>query len=210
MRMIERNCCSPASFLSLLILLCYSCSLVYGFGMFHTVPQSKQRQQQQQTLTTTTTTTTTIKERTENKRIVVLSAVPKVFIDGEAGTTGLQVRDRLGSRNDIDVLSIPEDLRKDEDTRRKLINEADVVILCKCFSFPFEWMVQSGPNVWGEGGGGYFVSKPWRPLYSSNFGYTLWGCTKELLFLPYCCCCCYSVVCAAVPVCAAAVCFVGG
>ena len=55
----------------------------------------------------------------------------KVFIDGEAGTTGLQVRDRLGSRDDIEIISPPSELRKDEDTRKKFINEADAVILCE-------------------------------------------------------------------------------
>lgn len=60
-----------------------------------------------------------------------LSAAPKIFIDGEAGTTGLQVRERLGDRKDIEVLQIPTELRKDDATRRQFINEADVVILCK-------------------------------------------------------------------------------
>ena len=55
----------------------------------------------------------------------------KIFIDGEAGTTGLQVRDRLEKRDDIDIISAPNDLRKDEATRKRLINEADAVILCK-------------------------------------------------------------------------------
>ena len=60
-----------------------------------------------------------------------LHAKPKVFIDGEAGTTGLQVYERLGKRDDLDIISIPAELRKDADTRKKLINEADAVILCK-------------------------------------------------------------------------------
>lgn len=55
----------------------------------------------------------------------------KVFIDGEAGTTGLQVRGRIEARDDLEIISAPDDLRKDEDTRKKLINEADAVILCK-------------------------------------------------------------------------------
>lgn len=55
----------------------------------------------------------------------------KVFIDGEAGTTGLQVRDRLSTRDDLEIISPPSDLRKDEATRKKFINEADAVILCK-------------------------------------------------------------------------------
>ena len=56
----------------------------------------------------------------------------KVFIDGEAGTTGLQVRSRLEKRKDLEIISAPDDLRKDEETRKNLINEADAVILCKC------------------------------------------------------------------------------
>jgi len=62
---------------------------------------------------------------------VILSAEKrKVFIDGEAGTTGLQVRDRLGGRDDLEIISIPDDLRKDDSERKKYINEADAVILC--------------------------------------------------------------------------------
>lgn len=59
-----------------------------------------------------------------------LDMAKKVFIDGEAGTTGLQVRERLAKRDDIEIISPPSDLRKDEDTRKKFINDADVVILC--------------------------------------------------------------------------------
>ena len=60
-----------------------------------------------------------------------LAAKKTVFIDGEAGTTGIQVRDRISKRDDIEILSAPEGLRKDEATRKRLINEADAVILCK-------------------------------------------------------------------------------
>ena len=60
-----------------------------------------------------------------------LFAKPKIFIDGEAGTTGLQVRGRIEKRDDLEIISPPPELRKDDATRRKLINEADVVILCK-------------------------------------------------------------------------------
>ncbi len=54
----------------------------------------------------------------------------KIFIDGESGTTGLQIRDRLAGRRDIEVLSIAADKRKDQDERKRLLNAADVAILC--------------------------------------------------------------------------------
>lgn len=59
-----------------------------------------------------------------------LSAKKKIFIDGEAGTTGLQVRDRLANRDDLEIISISDELRKDVDERKRLINEADCIILC--------------------------------------------------------------------------------
>ncbi|KAL7547720.1 hypothetical protein ACHAWF_010995 [Thalassiosira exigua] len=59
-----------------------------------------------------------------------LFAKKKVFIDGEAGTTGLQVRDRLAAREDLEIVSISDELRKDVGERKRLINEADCVILC--------------------------------------------------------------------------------
>lgn len=54
----------------------------------------------------------------------------KVFIDGEAGTTGLRIYERLQTFDDIELLSIDPNLRKDSNERKKLINEADVVFLC--------------------------------------------------------------------------------
>jgi N-acetyl-gamma-glutamyl-phosphate reductase len=54
----------------------------------------------------------------------------RIFIDGEAGTTGLQLRDRLAGRRDIEILSIAPDRRKDPDERKRLLNAADVAILC--------------------------------------------------------------------------------
>lgn len=54
----------------------------------------------------------------------------KVFIDGKAGTTGLRIYERLGKRDDIQIISLSESLRKDVNARRDAINSADVVFLC--------------------------------------------------------------------------------
>jgi N-acetyl-gamma-glutamyl-phosphate reductase len=56
--------------------------------------------------------------------------VAKIFIDGEAGTTGLQIRERLAGRRDLEIVSIAQDKRKDQDERKRLLNLADVAILC--------------------------------------------------------------------------------
>jgi N-acetyl-gamma-glutamyl-phosphate reductase len=58
------------------------------------------------------------------------AAKKKVFIDGEAGTTGLQVRDRLAKRSDIEILSLTGDDRKDAKKRAAFLNAADAAILC--------------------------------------------------------------------------------
>ena len=54
----------------------------------------------------------------------------KVFIDGAAGTTGLEIRDRLAGRSDIELIAIPETRRKEASARAEALNAADAVILC--------------------------------------------------------------------------------
>ncbi|MCR4739599.1 MAG: N-acetyl-gamma-glutamyl-phosphate reductase [Lachnospiraceae bacterium] len=54
----------------------------------------------------------------------------KVFIDGSEGTTGLRIHERFSERDDIEILSISAELRKDPKERKRLINASDVTFLC--------------------------------------------------------------------------------
>lgn len=54
----------------------------------------------------------------------------KVFIDGSEGTTGLRIHERLDNRDDIELLTIAPELRKDPAERRRLINSSDITFLC--------------------------------------------------------------------------------
>ena len=57
-------------------------------------------------------------------------AKARVYIDGQSGTTGLQIFERIGSRGDLELMRIDEDKRHNVDERRKFLNAADVVFLC--------------------------------------------------------------------------------
>ena len=54
----------------------------------------------------------------------------KVFIDGSAGTTGLRIYERLLGRDDVEVLFLPEDKRKDVSARKEMLNSVDIAFLC--------------------------------------------------------------------------------
>lgn len=54
----------------------------------------------------------------------------RVFIDGSAGTTGLRIRERLASRDDLELISLPEESRKDPSARAEALSAADVAFLC--------------------------------------------------------------------------------
>ena len=54
----------------------------------------------------------------------------KVFIDGNVGTTGLRIEERLSKRDDIELFTLPEDIRKDSAARKDALNKADIAFLC--------------------------------------------------------------------------------
>lgn len=54
----------------------------------------------------------------------------KVFIDGQAGTTGLRIHERLADRKDLTMITLTEETRKDPEARRAAILESDVTFLC--------------------------------------------------------------------------------
>ncbi len=54
----------------------------------------------------------------------------RIFIDGSEGTTGLRIHERFQKRDDIELLTIAPELRKDTQERRKLINSSDITFLC--------------------------------------------------------------------------------
>lgn len=59
-----------------------------------------------------------------------MNNMKKVFIDGSQGTTGLKIFDRLKKRDDIELLTLPDELRKDIKSRKEALNSADIAFLC--------------------------------------------------------------------------------
>ena len=59
-----------------------------------------------------------------------MTAKIKVYVEGQSGTTGLKINERLAAHPYVEVLKIDEARRKDPDARRTMINSADVVFIC--------------------------------------------------------------------------------
>jgi N-acetyl-gamma-glutamyl-phosphate reductase len=59
-----------------------------------------------------------------------MSSLAKIFIDGAAGTTGLEIRERLAGRSELSLIALSETERKDQAARKTALNQADLVILC--------------------------------------------------------------------------------
>ena len=71
----------------------------------------------------------------------------KVFIDGSQGTTGLRIFDRLSSRDDISIITLPEDLRKDSAARKDAINSSDITFLCLPDAAAVEAVAMANDNI---------------------------------------------------------------
>ena len=59
-----------------------------------------------------------------------MSGKVKIFIDGSEGTTGLRIHERFAEREDVELLPISSELRKDKEERKRLINSSDITFLC--------------------------------------------------------------------------------
>ncbi|MGN0687846.1 MAG: N-acetyl-gamma-glutamyl-phosphate reductase [Oscillospiraceae bacterium] len=71
----------------------------------------------------------------------------KIYIDGQEGTTGLKILERFEGRNDIELLRIDEDKRKDPEERKKLINSSDFTFLCLPDAAAIEAVSLAGDKV---------------------------------------------------------------
>ena len=57
-------------------------------------------------------------------------AKPKIYIDGQAGTTGLQIVSRISRRDDLELLLLEDDQRHNEEARKQMMDQADLIFLC--------------------------------------------------------------------------------
>ena len=109
----------------------------------------------------------------------------KVFIDGSSGTTGLRISDRLAGRPELELLSIPEESRKDLHKRAETINAADLAFLCLPRRRFQRGAPPGGAPRQGAGhlhrlphraGGGYTASPSCTASGKSSGRQTVWRC----------------------------------
>jgi len=99
-----------------------------------------------------------------------VSTKPLIFVDGEEGTTGLQIFDRLTRRPDLELLKIDPDRRKDPEARRALLNEADVA-----------WDWAAGRSDYTDVVASGFAGNQGRSwLYESSIGMSLTRCASHV------------------------------
>ena len=75
----------------------------------------------------------------------------KVFIDGSAGTTGLRIYERLAAREDISLLTLSEEKRKDTASRAEMLNSADAIYLLRHMIMPSLYPIAQSGDVNGDG-----------------------------------------------------------
>lgn len=74
----------------------------------------------------------------------------KIYIDGQAGTTALRIRDWLAGRKDLEVITLPEQSRKDPSARKQALRDATIVLLClpdDAAQEAAEWLADSGVRI---------------------------------------------------------------
>jgi N-acetyl-gamma-glutamylphosphate reductase len=81
-----------------------------------------------------------------------MSKSANIFIDGGAGTTGLEIRERLAGRSELSLIVLPDAQRKDAAARKGALNSADVVILCLPDEAAREGSTRQAPTGWPKAG----------------------------------------------------------
>lgn len=113
----------------------------------------------------------------------------KIFIDGKAGTTGLRIYERLEERNDIEILTLSEEDRKNADCRKRMLNLADVAFLCLPDEASIEAvsMIENPNTVVIDTSTAHRTSPDWAyafPELSADFNSAV--CTSKRIAVPGC------------------------
>jgi len=95
----------------------------------------------------------------------------KVFIDGSSGTTGLRIHDRLQARDDIELIRLPDSLRKDAASRKEAMDKADIAFLCLPDQAAIEAADMAGDTVIIDTSTAHRTSDAWAYGFSELKGY---------------------------------------